>query len=67
MRTVLSLVLIGVAAVALGVFGTVALATTLSGTSASEAATAEDARISSSGGNSNSSDGGSQPLVYGNR
>ncbi|MEU8299091.1 hypothetical protein AB0C04_17620 [Micromonospora sp. NPDC048909] len=67
MRSALSLVLIGVTAVALGVFGSVALATTLSGTSAPEAAKAEQAARDSSGSSSNSDGGANQPLVYGTR
>ncbi|MBQ1076457.1 hypothetical protein AB0J85_20760 [Micromonospora echinofusca] len=64
MRSALSLVLAGVIAVALGVFGSVALATTLTGTSSSEAAKAEQAaRTSSDGG----SGGANKPLVYGTR
>ncbi|MER5336555.1 hypothetical protein ACIBTZ_24895 [Micromonospora sp. NPDC049460] len=64
MRSALSLVLAGVIAVALGVFGSVALATTLTGTSSSEAAKAEQsARTSSDGG----SGGANKPLVYGAR
>ncbi|MDO3703574.1 hypothetical protein Q3W71_18060 [Micromonospora sp. C28SCA-DRY-2] len=64
MRSALSLVLAGVIAVALGVFGSVALATTLTGTSSSEAAKAEQAARSGSGGGNG---GANQPLVYGTR
>lgn len=64
MRSALSLVLIGVTAVALGVFGTVAMATTLSGTSANEASKAEQAARPGAG----SSNGiGEMPPVYGSR
>jgi hypothetical protein len=65
MRSTLSLVLTAVIAIALGVFGTVAFAGTLAGTSSSEAAQAEqEAR---SGSDSDSSNGGNVPLVYGTR
>ncbi|MBQ1024543.1 hypothetical protein [Micromonospora sp. C95] len=64
MRSALSLVLIGVTAVALGVFGTVAMATTLTGTSANEAAKAEQAARPGTG----SSDGSVvMPPVYGSK
>ncbi|MET7671685.1 hypothetical protein [Micromonospora luteifusca] len=67
MRSALSLVLIGVTAVALGVFGSVALASTLSGTSAKDAANAEQAARTGPGGSGNSGGGANQPLVYGTR
>lgn len=64
MRSALSLVLVAVAAIALGVFGTVALASTLKGATASEAATAEQAARTESGG---TDAGANQPLVYGDK
>ncbi|WP_123809585.1 hypothetical protein [Micromonospora globispora] len=64
MRSALSLVLAGVIALALGVFGTVALASQLHGTPSSEAAKAEQAARTGSGSGNAS---GNTPLVYGTR
>ncbi|MCI4063222.1 hypothetical protein MRQ36_11805 [Micromonospora sp. R77] len=65
MRSALSLVLAGVIALALGVFGTVALASTLDGTPSSEAAKTEQAARTGGSGSGDAS--GNTPLVYGTR
>lgn len=62
MRRALSLVLTGVIAVALGVFGSVALASTLKGTSSSDAAAEIQKEIDGGGSSVNEA-----PAGYGTR